>query len=184
MRILLIDDNLDQITITKRALRRHADCEFETASTAQEGLQKVLARDYDVILCDYRLPGMNGLELFQQLKTQGKEVPFIVITAAGNERVAVDAIRQGAADYVVKDASYEMLLGEIIQRAVEHFRHKQQLAYMETDRNQALEALKKERDALEAANKVMFDREGRVLELKDEVNALLKELGRDPKYGV
>ena len=137
--VLLIDDNLDQITITRRALDAN-NYMIDTASNALEGLKKLLAFTYDVVLCDYRLPAMSGVELLKQMKAHRRDVPFIIVTAAGNERVAVEAMQEGAYDYLVKDVAYEVLLPGVIQRTIDRHRDRQ------------------ERKRTEAALRIAYDR--------------------------
>ena len=181
--LLLIDDNPDQVTITTRTLARTGEpYEIQSASTAKEGLEKIMGNAVDLILCDYRLPDMTGIDVLRQLKQRGNERPFIIVTASGNERLAVEAIQLGAYDYVVKDASYEQLLPAVIHRAVARHQERREHQQLEADRKGALEALKKEKKELERMNSAMMDRERRVLQLKEEVNALLDELKRPPKY--
>ena len=178
--VLLIDDNQDQITITKKVLSKTGqDYHIEAASTGQQGLERFSAGLFDLVLCDYRLPDLDGVEVLKRLRAGHREVPFIIVTSMGNERLAVDAMKLGASDYVVKDASYDMVLPEVLRQAVDRYRARQQLA---GERNAALEALKKEKAQLETINRVMMDRERRIIDLKREVNALLSELGKPKKY--
>ena len=181
--ILLIDDNRDQITITKKVLaKNYPEYHIEAAANAKEGLEKLSAGYYNIVLCDYRLPDVSGIEVLKQLKERGNDVPFILVTSMGNERLAVEAMKVGAYDYVVKDASYEDLLPEVIRQSLEHYREKKRLERLEVERKEAVDALEKEKMQLEQMNKIMMDREERVLELKQQVDALLEELGRPRQY--
>ena len=88
VRILLIDDSADQVVITKQALKDFKDYRIETAMNGQEGVKKALAQDYDVILCDYRLPPMSGMDVLKQLKQHQADVPVMLpIFQAGAKRV-------------------------------------------------------------------------------------------------
>ena len=181
--ILLIDDNLDQFTITKRTLAQTgADYRVEAAKNAAEGLEKLRANRYDIVLCDYRLPDRTGIEVLTDLQHAGNLVPFIIVTSAGNERLAVEAIQLGADDYVVKDSSYDHILPTVLRRALQRAEDRQAREHLQVERDQALEALKHEKAGLERMNEIMMDREERVLELKNEVNALLEKLGKPAKY--
>ena len=185
IRMLCIDDSLDSIVITKRVLERAKGAyQIDSASNGQEGLSKLRLQSYDLILCDYRLPGMSGVDVLQQLKVEGRDVPVVIVTAAGSERVAVEAMKVGAYDYVVKDALYEELLPSVIERTLERHREKQERKRMESERDEALATLQREKAALQHINAIMMDREGRILELKQEVNALLEALCKPKKYQV
>ena len=127
---------------------------------------------------------MSGVDVLQQLKVEGRDVPVVIVTAAGSERVAVEAIKVGAYDYVVKDALYEELLLSVIERTLERHREKQERQRLESERNEALATLQQEKAELQRMNAIMMDREGRILELKQEVNALLEALGKTKQYQV
>ena len=185
IRILLIDDNRDQITITARVLAKaNLEHVLDSAASATEGIGKVAAGTYDIILCDYRLPDLSGIEMLKRLMEMGRDHPFILVTSMGNERVAVEAMKLGAYDYVVKDASYEEVLPKVILQSLERYQDKRERQRLEAERNEVLKALKSEKDELVKMNSVMINREERVVELKQQVNALLKELGRPPQYRV
>ncbi len=183
-RLLLIDDNRDQVTITTRVLENSGQVyQIESVDNATEGLERIAAHSCDIILCDYRLPDRSGIEILQRLNQIGNDIPFVLVTSVGNERLAVEAMKLGASDYVVKDSSYDAILPEVLQRALERYGEKKERGRLEAERNQAVEALRKEKAHLERMNAAMMGREERILELKKEVNALLEELGRPRKYG-
>lgn len=183
--VLLIDDNIDQITITKKTLAKdNQDYRFDSAADAKEGLEKLKAGHYEIVLCDYRLPDVSGLEVLKQLKARGSDCPFIIVTSMGNERLAVEAMKLGASDYIVKDSSYEEILPEVIRQSLERSQEKRERERLEAERNAAVEALKKEKEDLKRMNSFMVDREERLLELKQEVNALLEALGKPKKYQI
>ena len=183
MNILLIDDNQDQMVITQRILTKiDPSWHLDWASNAKEGLDKIKKSQYSAILCDYRLPDLSGIEVLKLLRQEGNECPFIIVTSMGSERLAAEAIKLGAYDYVVKDASYEVLLPEIIQQSIERHQEKIKILRLEKERNAAMEALQQEKASLESINKIMMDREDRIMELKKKVNALLKEMGKPPEY--
>lgn len=104
IKILLIEDNLDHIEITKNILEAdEGDFELDTAQDAKEGLKMIFERPYDVILCDYHLQDATALDILREINSRGKDTPFIVVTALGSEKVAVDLMKQGAYDYILKD---------------------------------------------------------------------------------
>jgi diguanylate cyclase (GGDEF)-like protein len=76
-----------------------------TAGTGEEGLDLIDDDIHpDILIIDYRLPDMSGVDLMQRLKDKELEIPSIIVTAAGNEQVAVSAMKLGAMDYIVKDS--------------------------------------------------------------------------------
>ncbi len=123
VRILLIEDNPDHIYVTKKILNQaKEDFQIDLANDAKEGLEKILEQDYGLILCDYRLPGSSALEILRIIKEKGKDTPFVVVTASGNEKAAVDLMKEGAYDYILKDFSYEEMLPMVIKKSIEKYR--------------------------------------------------------------
>jgi PAS domain S-box-containing protein len=130
LRVLYAEDNAIDIDLTRRHLARHAPHIYlEIVSTADQVMQCIRAPDasyrYDVIMTDYKLPGANALELLRELRQASKlDIPVVLVTGQGNEDVAVQALRLGASDYLVKTADYLFRLPSAIENAF----HRAQLA--------------------------------------------------------
>ncbi len=118
--ILLIDDDKNLRTVMAYALR---DKGYEVASAAngQEGLERVAESHPEVILCDLKMPVMDGMAFLKALRDSGDETPVIVITAFGSIESAVEAMRAGAYDYVTKPVNRDAL-HLAIDRALRHSR--------------------------------------------------------------
>lgn len=80
---------------------------------AEEAEQRLATQDYDVVVADYELPTINGLEFLQKLRKQGNELPFILFTGKGREEVAKQALSFGADGYVNKPGDVEESFGEL-----------------------------------------------------------------------
>jgi PAS domain S-box-containing protein len=129
LHVLYAEWNSADIDLARRHMQNHAPyITLETVGTAQEVLQRlspssdtVLARDghpCDVLLFDYNLPGMSGLELLKELhETRQLDLPVVLITGVGGEEVVQQAIRLGAMDYVAKNPGYLYHLPVIIENA-------------------------------------------------------------------
>lgn len=119
-RILLIEDDPDHRMLETRALRERLGSETVIAAvaTATEGLSALERETFDIVLADYRTPGMDGLELLRTIRARKLDMPVILITGLGNERIAVEALKQGATDYVIKEAGYWELLPSVVERAI------------------------------------------------------------------
>lgn len=102
--ILYIEDNIDDQLILRRTLKNSikADIRFDIAETASEGLEKIHSNEYDLVFLDYRLPDKTGLEFLEELRAEGNTVPVIFLTGMGSERIAVEAMRAGVEDYIIK----------------------------------------------------------------------------------
>lgn len=118
IKVLVIDDDeVDRITL-KRALKK-ADLTFSLTecSEAEEALTLLREDEYDCVFLDYLLPGTDGLTLLKRLRSSGIKVPIIIITSQGDEKVAVEMMKSGASDYVVKDQINPVNVKKMIQTA-------------------------------------------------------------------
>ena len=88
------------------------------AESADAAIESIVARPYDVVISDVRMPGMNGMQLLEEIKRRGNSIPVIMMTAFGTIPDAVDAIRLGAYDYLTKPFSAEHLRS-VVSRALE-----------------------------------------------------------------
>ena len=104
LRALLVEDQPADIELVERTLRDHG---FEVTSRAvqdEEGfLTEVRTGPYDVVLADYNLPQWNGMEAVSLLRREGLDIPVILVTGALGEARAVECLKDGAADYLLKE---------------------------------------------------------------------------------
>lgn len=107
-RILLVDDEINSLKVLAAAL---ASTEFslDTALTAEEAFVMFKGRQYNLVISDYKMPGMNGEQLLEKIKTIAPEVPFVLLTAYGTIELAVNAMRKGAYTYLTKPVSLNLL---------------------------------------------------------------------------
>ncbi len=104
LRVLMVEDDPSDIELSQHALRQGGfDCECAAAQTREEFTEHVRQAIYDVVLADYNLPMWNGMETIGVLREEGLDVPVIVVSGYLGELKAVECIKQGAADYVLKD---------------------------------------------------------------------------------
>lgn len=99
--ILVIDDNLDICQLLKRFLTKKGH-EVDTTLTGPEGIDLIKSKNYDLVLCDFKLRKMEGREILQQVKTISPETKVAIITGYADVRIAVEVMKKGAFDYVVK----------------------------------------------------------------------------------
>ena len=111
--VLLVEDNPDHGHLIERRLRDEG-VDVRRASTGREALASLTGMD--LVLLDYRLPDMTGLEMLQEIRRVGGP-SVVMVTGMGSEEVAVEAMRAGAIDYVVKDPTYLRMLPEVVERA-------------------------------------------------------------------
>ncbi len=128
--ILLVEDNGDDVEIVRRMLGKYRRVGFriQTAGTGRECLDALTVIPIDLILLDHGLPDVTGITLLRQLNERGGAPPVIMLTGQGDERIAREAIREGAHDYFPKDAITSELLGHAIHQTVQRLRAERDLA--------------------------------------------------------
>ena len=113
--ILIVEDNPTDIELMLHALEQASlkplggDFEMEVRANAEGALQLLSERSVDLVLTDMMLPGMNGLDLVSRLQAIDPNLPVLVVTRVNAVVQAVDAMRRGAFDYVLKPVNAEDL---------------------------------------------------------------------------
>jgi two-component system nitrogen regulation response regulator NtrX len=108
-KVLVIDDE-KSIRFTLREILEFENYVVSEASDGEEGLRKVLSEHFDVVLCDIKMPKMDGLEVLERAMEAGAESQFIMISAHGTIETAVDATKKGAFDFIEKPPDLNRLL--------------------------------------------------------------------------
>jgi DNA-binding NtrC family response regulator len=108
-KILVVDDE-KSIRYTLREILEFEGYQIEEAADGEEGLKKATTEHFDVILCDIKMPKLDGLELLSKAVAAGVESQFIMISAHGNIETAVDATKKGAFDFIEKPPDLNRLL--------------------------------------------------------------------------
>lgn len=116
-RILIVDDEVGMQIALREVLQRQG-YRLTVASDAMEALGKLESETFDLILTDVRMPEMTGLELLERVRARWPETDVLVMTAYGTIEDAVDAMKKGAADYLLKPFSSETV-EEIVTRLLE-----------------------------------------------------------------
>ena len=111
MRVLLIEDDVAIARLLKEGLEDEAYA-VDIAHDGSEGY-RTAAADYDVIILDIMLPGMNGYEVCRTLRNDGDKTPILMLTARDTERDIVEGLDTGADDYLAKPFSFDVLLARI-----------------------------------------------------------------------
>jgi two-component system NtrC family response regulator len=119
-RILVVDDEENLRRVTQLKLQQ-AGYEAMTASDGIEALELLARHPQDLVLTDLKMPGMSGIDLLRKVKEEYAEVIVVMVTAYGTIESAVEAMRLGAYDYIIKPVNSDAL-NLIVSRALEHHR--------------------------------------------------------------
>lgn len=116
-KILYIEDDLGLARLLRKNLQRLGYA-VELAFSGEDGLRVIGEQPFDILLVDHHLPGMSGLDVIEALRLDKIPIPIVMVTAHGSELVAVEALKRGACDYLVKDVElhYLQLLPVIVQK--------------------------------------------------------------------
>ncbi len=121
IKVLHVDDEPSFLELVSFFLTREGDFEVVTSVTAQDALQKLNEHRFDAVVADYSLPGINGIDLLKILRSQGNDIPFILLTGKGREEVAAEALGSGADLYLQKGTNPNLqftTLAHVIRQSV------------------------------------------------------------------
>lgn len=108
-KILIIDDE-KSIRYTLKEILEYEKYEVSEAKDGEEGLNMIEQNDYDIVLCDVKMPKLDGLQVLSRAMEFGKDTQFIMISAHGNIETAVEATKKGAYDFIQKPPDLNRLL--------------------------------------------------------------------------
>ncbi len=117
VRVLVVDDSRQSREFLTDYVLTPNGYQPIVAQDGAEGLEKILAERPDIILLDYEMPRMNGLQVLQAMRERRIEIPVILMTAHGSEQVAVEVFRLGVRDYIIKPFEVDQML-TILDRAL------------------------------------------------------------------
>jgi DNA-binding response OmpR family regulator len=171
--VLVVEDDPAHQLLIRRALTEEGSpfsvVQFADNSVDAEHFARQM--NFDVLLVDNRIPGRRGLDLISSLKTEGADAPFVLMTSAGNEELAVHAYRSQVADYIVKDAAFWRDLPQLLARVVDEDRSKK-------NESRLRERLERANQRLDELNTEVQLQNQRLLSSEAEVKAHNAELER------
>lgn len=114
VKILIIEDEEPIRRVLIRILTEEdSSYELHEAHDGKEGLKKINNNNYDLVLCDIKMPKMDGIEVLESIKASNKTLPFIMLTGHGNVSTAVEAMKLGAYDFISKPPDLNRLLNSV-----------------------------------------------------------------------
>jgi len=132
LKIVIIEDEEAHFQLMERAI--HKEFPYASIDYFREGalcLQRLDEISPDIIITDYLMPGMNGIEFMEALNRKDKDIPVIMITGQGDENIAIRAMKLGARDYLVKIANFFTLLPGVIYKVISEQKLKEELRQSE-----------------------------------------------------
>ncbi len=114
MELLYVDDEPSLLELGKEFLELEQDLSVTTQVSPVEALAMLNDRHFDIIVSDYMMPDMNGLEFFKRLRITGNGTPFILFTGKGREEVVIEAMRHGVDFYIKKGGDAKSQFAELI----------------------------------------------------------------------
>ncbi|MFA6152734.1 MAG: sigma-54 dependent transcriptional regulator [Chitinophagaceae bacterium] len=154
--ILVIDDER-AIRSTLTEILSFEGYKVEEASDGAEGLKKILANNYDCVICDIKMPKMDGIEVLEKVMLEKPDTQIIIISGHGNIETAVEAVKKGAFDYISKPPDLNRLLitlrnamerKELVVETKQLRKKVEQKSFGESDMIGCSDALEKIRDTL------------------------------------
>ena len=119
LEVLIVEDNPAEAELAQELLSRsrHGSFRSDVAATLTEGVERLLARDYDAVLLDFHLPDGEGPETFARIRTAAPTTPVIILTNLEDEEAALHAMRLGAQDYMIKK---ELVGPQLLSRSLRY----------------------------------------------------------------
>jgi len=128
-KILIVDDEIDMLALLKLIITEKTNYEVDTTNNPFEVMDLLKKGDYEVLIADLKMPGMDGIEVIEQSKNIDEYLPIIIITAYGSTESAEEAMHKGAYDYITKPFRKEHIL-ITIHRAMEWRKMKREIHYL------------------------------------------------------
>jgi two-component system chemotaxis response regulator CheY len=113
MRFLLVDDSSTMRQIQRRTLEKLGHSDVVEASDGKEALEVIARSKPDIVLTDWNMPNMNGLELVKAVRAANAKIPIVMVTTEAEKSKVIEAIQAGVTDYLIKPFTPEALSAKI-----------------------------------------------------------------------
>ncbi|MBI4706630.1 MAG: response regulator [Candidatus Omnitrophica bacterium] len=112
-RILIVDDESEARETLGRYLNRHMECEIFDAPDGRKALEILKTGNIDLMILDIKMPGISGVDVLRQAKDVSSKTQAIIVSAWDSRQVASEAIKEGAADYIIKPSTISVIFERI-----------------------------------------------------------------------
>ncbi|MFA5254930.1 MAG: response regulator, partial [Methanoregula sp.] len=117
--VLYVDDEHSLLEPTKLSLEKRGNITVDTSSSAHDALEKMRTKTYDVIISDYQMPELDGIEFLKRLRKSGNLIPFIIFTGKGREDAVIEAYDAGADFYLAKGGNPKAMFLDLTNKIVQ-----------------------------------------------------------------
>jgi PAS domain S-box-containing protein len=163
--ILVVDDDVGLLILIESALLAEK-WQVVTAASGAEALSWLQKHTADLLLLDLKLSDIEGRELIARLNEVGHKIPFIIVTGQGDERVAVEMMKRGALDYLVKDINFLEFVPTVVRRVLARLADEKRLAQAEIEAAESRTLTQTILNSL-SANIAVLDREGNIIAVNE-----------------
>ncbi len=123
LKILIVDDNEDhQILMEEQLVEYSHNIDVVSVESGKECMLRLSKESYDAVIVDFNLPDMDGLGVLKEMSRKGYDYPVLMVTAFGDENIAVETMKLGAQDYIVKSEGYSEKLPEILYKVAHEYK--------------------------------------------------------------
>ena len=130
IRLLIVEDSEDDTLLIVRELKRNGyDVIFERVDNYNDMKATLVDQEWDIVFCDYSMPKFDGISALKLLQEERSELPFILVSGTIGEEVAVESMKAGADDYIMKDNLSR--LASAVKRELKEYKERQELKRME-----------------------------------------------------
>lgn len=117
MKVLIVDDSTTMLRIISNTLLRVGVENIMTAENGLDAFNKFSANRFDLIITDWNMPEMDGLEFVKKVREEDKDIPIIMVTTEGGKREVITALKAGVNNYIVKPFTPQVLKEKLIPLA-------------------------------------------------------------------
>lgn len=190
--ILLVEDNPDHAELALSALQcfsRDHEQKFQinVVRTGEECISAMARNMYDVVVIDYSLPMTNGLEVIEKIREKGIKTPAVMVTGRGSEKIAIEAMKKGISEYLVKDHDYLERLPIIVYHSLKQFEERQEKERLEEELKKyqiELEMSKRLASIGEMASKIAHEIKNPLSKIRLGIDLLKKSLQGIDKHSL
>ncbi|MDJ0734329.1 MAG: ATP-binding protein [Nostocaceae cyanobacterium] len=180
LKILVIDDDeVDRMAVSRALKKAGLEIEISEAGDYKEAMAILEDTSFDCIFLDYRLPDRDGLALVQEIRACGNQIPLVVLTGQGDERIAVDLMKAGASDYLTKSRLNPEQLSHTLRSVMRIYEAEQQARLFHQQLLASNEQLRRKNQELEEKQQQIHQQNIKLLEASELKSRFLATMSHE-----